>query len=215
MKSTLVVLTFTALSVIWGPTASALAADARVAKGTITAIGGQSLTVKVGEHDMAFTIDAGTLVQARGAATTASRFAAAGKPGPHLIDLLHTGQAVAVRYRDMAGSLRASEIKAISKAPSTDDHADMRSTGVVKSIGADWLTINGNSGGGGTFEQTFKVDPKTKVFAKGAGTAVAATGGKAPFSELVSNGDLVTVSYHKQGTSLLASGVHVTTKVSH
>jgi hypothetical protein len=215
MKPTLVALTLTALSIIWNPTASAIAGDARVAKGTITAIGGQSLTVKVGEQDMAFKVDTHTFVQARGASTKATRFAATGKPGPHLADVLHPGQAVAVTYSDVAGSLRASEIKAIPKAPSADTNAAMRSTGVVKSIGTDWITITGKIGGGGTFEQTFKVDPKTMVFAKGAGTAVAARGGRAPFSDLVSSGDHVTVSYHKQGTSLLASDVHVATKLSH
>jgi hypothetical protein len=215
MKPFLVALTLTALSVIWGPTAAARAGDAKIAKGTITAIGGQSLTVKVGEQDMAFKVDTNTHVQARGASTKASRLAATGKPGPHLADVLHPGQSVAVTYSDMAGSLHASAIKAIPKAPSADANADHRSTGVVKAIGADWITINGKIGGGGTFEQTFKIDPKTMVFAKGAGTAVAAKGGKAPFAELVASGDHVTVSYHKQGTSLLASDVHVTTKVSH
>ena len=91
MRSTLVALTLTALSVIWGPTASALAQDAKVAKGTITAIGGRSLTVKVGDQDMAFNVDTKTIVQARGASTKATRFAATGKPGPHLADVLQPG----------------------------------------------------------------------------------------------------------------------------
>ena len=215
MKPTLVALAFAALSVIWDPTASALAGDAGVAKGTITTIGGQSLTVKVGEQDMAFIVDTNTLVRAKGASTKARRFAGTGKTGLHLIDVLHPGQAVAVTYSDIAGSLRASEIKAIPQAPSAHANADRSSAGIVKSIGADWLTINGKIGGGGTFEQTFKFDQKTMVFAKGAGTAVAARGGRAPFSDLVSSGDHVTVSYHKQGTSLLASDVHVTRKAAH
>ena len=214
MKFTLVALTLAALSVICHP-AAAGAGDQKVAKGTITAIGGQSLTVKVGEQDMAFKVDTKTLVEARGASTKTSRFAATGKPGPHLIDVLHPGQAVAVTYSDLAGSLRASEIKAIRKSPTTNDPAGLRSNGIVKSIGADWITINGKSGGGASFEQTFKVDPKTLVFAKGASTAVAARGGRAPFSDLVSAGDHVTVSYHKSGDALLASGVHVTLKMMH
>ena len=213
MRSTIVVLTLTALSVFWGPTASAVAQDTKVAKGTIAAISGGFLTVKVGDHDMAFNVDTKTTVQARGAATKARRFAAAGKPGPHLNDVLQPGQAVAVTYSDMAGSLRASEIKAIPKAgASADAPANMRASGVVKSVGADWITINGRSGGGASFEQTFTVDPKTMVFAKGAGTAVAAKGGKAPFSDLVGSGDRVTVAYHKTGDMLLASDVHVTLK---
>ena len=48
MKPTVIALTLAALSVISGPTASASAAD-MIATGTISTIGGQSLTVKVGE----------------------------------------------------------------------------------------------------------------------------------------------------------------------
>lgn len=211
MRSTLIALT--ALSVVWGPAAS-FAQDTRTAKGTITAIGGRSVTVKVGDHDMAFSVDSKTLVQSRGASTKASRLAATGKRGPHLTDVLQPGQAVAVTYSDLAGGLRASEIKAIPKV-SAEAPAEMRATGVVKAIGADWITINGKSGGGASFEQTYKIDPKTQVFAKGATTAMAAKGGKAPFGSLLGAGDRVTVAYHQSGDALLADNVHVTMKGTH
>jgi Domain of unknown function (DUF5666) len=216
MKSTLFAITLTALSVICGPTAPAAAQDAKVARGTIAAMGGKSVTVKVGDQDMTFSIDSKTMVQARGASTKSSRAAAAGKPGPRLDDVLQTGQAVAVTYNDMAGTLHATEIKAIPKAGASTASAKAatKSAGVVKSMGADWITINGRSGGGSSFEQTFKIDPSTKVFGKGAGTAVAAKGGKAPFTDLVVSGDHVSVSYHKLGNSLVASDVHVTMKAS-
>jgi hypothetical protein len=217
MKVTVIALTLTALSVIWGPTPSAFAGD-KVATGTITNIGGKSLTVKVGDQSMAFDVDTRTTVQARGASSKASRLAAAGKAGPHLSDVLQPGQSVAVTYSEMAGALRASEIKAIPKAAAhvnTSASEDRRAIGIVKSVGAGWITIGGKSGGGASFEQTFKVDPKTMVFAKGAGTAVAAKGGRAPFSELVTSGDRVSVSYRKAGNELFAVNVHVTTKASH
>ena len=213
MRSTLVALTFTALTVIWGATAPALAQDAKVAKGTVTAISGRSLTVNVGDQDLAFNVDNKTLVQARGASSKARSFAAAGKPGPHLGDLLQRGQTVAVTYSDMAGRLRASEIKAIPKAGASAK-SEMRSDGVVKSMGADWITINGRSGAA-SFEQTFKIDAATKVFGKGAGTAAAAKGGRVRFAELVASGDHVSVSYHVLGNALLASDVHVTMKAAH
>ena len=213
MRSTLIALTLTALSVIWGPVAS-FAQDTKTANGTITAIGGRSLTVKVGDRDMAFNVDSKTLVQARGASTKASRLAATGNPGPHLADVLQPGQAVAVTYSDLAGGLRASEIKAIPKR-TAEAPAEMRANGVIKAIGADWITINGNSGGGASFEQTYKVDPKTQVFAKGATTAMAANGGKAPFNSLLAAGDRVSVAYHKSGDGLLADNVHVTLKATH
>ena len=169
---------------------------------------------------MAFNVDTKTTVQARGASSKASRLAAAGKPGPHLSDVLQPGQSVAVTYSEMAGALRASEIKAIPKVPahanaSASANTDKRVAGTVKSIGADWLTIAGSSGGGASFEQTFKIDAKTMVFGKGAGTAVAAKGGRAPFADLVKSGDHVTVSYRAAGKDLLAFDVHVRMKASH
>jgi hypothetical protein len=214
MKPTVIALTLTALSVIWGPTASTFAAD-QVAKGTISAIGGQSLTVRVGDRDMVFNVDAKTVVQARGAATKATQLAATGQPGPRLKDILQSGQTVAVTYSDLGIALRASTIKAMPNASATPrTNADMHSAGVVKALGADWITISGKSGGGASFEQTFKVDPKTKVFAKGAGTATAATGGRGLFDQLVASGDHVRISYRKNGGDLFASHVHVTVKAA-
>ena len=215
MRSTVIALTLAALSVFWGPTTSTFAADAKVAKGTITEISGQSLTVKVGDRDMAFNVDSATKVTARGASTKTARLAASGKPGPRLADVLKTGQAVGVTYSDVAGNYRASEIATIPKAPKPDANADKRASGVVKALGADWITINGHSGGGASFEQTFKVDPHTMVWAKGASTATAAKGGKAPFGELIRGGDHVNVSYRKTGEGLVAGELHVTAKATH
>lgn len=216
MRPTLIALTLTALSVIWGPATTAFAQDIKVAKGTITAIGGHSLTVKVGDHDMAFNVDSKTMVQSRGASSKANWLAVSGKRGPHLSDVLQPGQAVAVTYSDLAGGLRATEIKTMPKPrANADAPAEMRSTGVVKAIGVDSLTISGKGGSGSTFEQTFKVDSRTMVWARGASRAVAAQGGKAPFNSLVSAGDRVTVSYRQMGDSLIAGDVHVTLKATH
>jgi hypothetical protein len=215
MKRTVAALALAALSVFWGPATSTFAANDKVAKGTITAIAGQSLTVKVGEQDMAFNVDSATTVTARGASTKSARLAASGKPGPHLADVLKTGQAVAVTYSDMAGNYRASDITTISSVPSAanpDANAAKHSTGVVKATGPDWITISGSSGGSATFEQTFKIDPHTKVWAKGASKAVAAKGGKASFADLIGSGDRVSVSYHQTSDVLLASELHVTQK---
>ena len=95
MKPTLFALTLTALFISW-PTAPAVAQDAKVARGTITAMGGKSVTVKVGDQDMMFSIDSKTTVQPRGASTKSSRAAAAGKPGPQLDEVLHPAKLAAV-----------------------------------------------------------------------------------------------------------------------
>ena len=217
MRYTIIALALTTASVFSGPTSSALAQNAKVARGTVAAIAGQFVTVKVGDHDLKFSVDSKTTVEVRGGATKSSRAAAAGKSGPQLAEVLQAGQAVAVTYSDMAGVLHATAIKVIPTAPgsSAEANAAMASTGIVKSIGADWITISGTGGGGSSFEQTFKIDPGTKLFAKGGSTATAANGGKVGFDRLVASGDHVSVSYHKQGDTLLASRVLVTMKAAH
>jgi len=50
------------------------------------------------------------------------------------------------------------------------------------------------------------------VLAKGAGTAVAAKGGRAPFTDLVKSGDHVSVSYHEMSGNLVASRLSVINK---
>jgi hypothetical protein len=219
MKSTIVALTFTTLSVLLGPSSPAFAGEAKVARGTVASIGAKSVTVKVGDQDMVFSVDSKTMVETRGGSTKSSRAAANGKPGPTLNELLTAGQSVAVTYNGTTGSsgpLYATAIKTVPKAaaPAGED-AEKTSAGVVKSMGADWITINGSGGGGSSFEQTFKIGAATKVFAKGAGTAAAAKGGKLPFADIVTSGDHVSVSYRIQGDSLLASNVHVTMKATH
>jgi len=216
MKLTFTALTLAALSIFWGPTPSALA-ESKVARGTVAVIGGESLTVSVSGRDMKFAIDSKTSVQAKGGSTKAAKAAADGRPGIHLKEVLTMGQPVAITYNDEAGVLHATAIRSIPKAPGVAASADaaLRSNGTVKAMGGDWITINGSSGGGASFEQTFKIDPTTKVFAKGAGKASAANGGKMSLKDAVANGDHVSISYHKVGDALHASDVHVTVKAAH
>jgi hypothetical protein len=217
MRSILVVLSISALSVL-GSTSPAFAnGDRQVASGTVTSMGASSVTVKVGGQDMKFSVDSKTMVEVRGGSTKSAQAAASGKPGPHLEELIKTGQPVTVTYTGTPGSLHATTIKAVRTVPGATAAGDasMMSEGIVKAMGADWITISGKGGGGTTFEQTFKIDPATKVFAKGASTATAATGGKALFKDLVSSGDHVSVSYRTRGESLIASDVHVTVKATH
>jgi len=225
MRTTLLAVTLTALSFIWFPATSS-AEEPRIAKGTISEIGGTSVTVKVGGELMTFAADSNTLVENRGAGTKARQIMATGKAGPHLSDVLKVGQSVAVTYRDAAGKPYASRIRAIPsagngggsvKTAAVKSASDMRSAGTVKAISGDSITIVGASGGGASFTQTFVVSSATKVIGKGAGTVTAASGGKVPFKDLVAVGDKVNISYHQAGNVLEASDVHVTMKgnVSH
>jgi hypothetical protein len=74
------------------------------------------------------------------------------------------------------------------------------------------ITISGRSGPRPSTRPSRSTPPGSR---KGAGTAAAAKGGKAPFTEIIKAGDHVTVSYHVKGDALHASDVHVTMKASH
>ena len=215
MRPAFLVLTFATLTMVWFST-PAIAQDSKIARGTLTAISGWSVTVRVGDQNMIFGVDSKTVVQSRGASSASLRAAAAGRPGPQLDELLQMGQAVAVTYAEMAGSLHAIEIRSVSK-PDTNagSAAAMTSAGVVQAIGPNSITIAGESGGRAPFEQTFQIDQGTRFFAKGASAAVAAKGGRAPFTDLIAKGDYVTVSYQKAGNVPHASDVRVTKKVTH
>ena len=88
--------------------------------------------------------------------------------------------------------------------------AAKRSTGTVKAVSADSLTV---SGAGGK-EMMFAVDASTKVVATGAGTKSAAAGGKLVITDAVKMGDRVTVSYHDMGGKMHAAEVRVTAKAA-
>jgi hypothetical protein len=219
MRSTLLALQLAVLSVIVWPATQVIAQGTKTARGTIVAIADDSLTVKVGAQEMKFSIDDKTIVVAPGATTKTSQATGAGKPGPKLSEVVKVGQAVTVNYADTGGNLHASRVRAVATAgagggsvSTSGESAEMTSNGTVKSVSADSITITGTAGGGASFTQTFTIDANTKVIGKGAGTATAATGGKAPIMALVATGDHVSVSYSKMGGTLHASDVRVTAK---
>jgi len=215
MRTMFLAVTLAVLSVIYWPANTAIAQETQVARGTVSDMSGSSITIQVRDEAMTFAVDANTQVEARGASTKTRQLAATGKPGPKLSDILTVGQPVAVTYLPASGATpRASMIRAVPSVGTGGSVAadELRSNGTVKSLGANSITIVGGSGGGATFEQTFQISTDTKVVGKGLGTATAASGGKALFSELIAAGDQVSVAYHKVGNRLQASDVRVTTK---
>jgi len=220
MKSVLLGVALAVLSVVLWPAPYALAQDTKIARGTVVEIGSSWLTVKVRDQQMKFTVDAKTMVEAKGAGTKSRQAVAVGKAGPKLADVLRVGQGVAVTYIEMNGLLQASHVREVASVTSGGDAApaepeSLVSIGTVQSIGANSMTIAGAGGGGASFTQTFTIDERTKVYAKGAGTAAAAKGGRLPFTQLVNTGDHVSVSYQKLDGSLHASDVRVTMKAMH
>ena len=137
----------------------AQAAKAKTARGTVTAMAGDSVTVKVETTDMTFAVDGKTNVIAAGAATKGRAAQSAGAPGPRLADVIKVGQAVSVTYHDMAGTLHAASIRAVASA-GANPAAAKSSKGTVESVNATSMTINGSSGSGAKFPCTiFQLSP--------------------------------------------------------
>jgi hypothetical protein len=217
MRRFYLVLAVTALVAAGWPTTQALAQDSSKTRGTISALAGDSVTVKVRDQEMKFRVDAKTVVEARGAGTKDRQAEAAGKAGPKLSDVVKAGDAVEVSYVDApSGALRATHIRSIVSVGNTGEAkpSEMVSNGTVKSVTANAIAISGASGAGATFTQSFAIEPSTKVVAKGAGTAAAAKGGKLVLTEAVAAGDRVSISYHEGGGALQASEVRVLTKAA-
>jgi len=197
-----------------GFTARAAAQDTKTARGTVSAIGGDSITVRVAERELKFTVDPKTQLTASGAGTAERKAEAAGKPGPRLTDFVKTGDAVEVTYRETGSTLHASNIRKVNSAGGGSVSGDRADTaeGKVDSISGSTLAISGSAGSGGSFKQSFTVDATTKVIAMGAGTAAAAKGGKLVLTDFVGIGDQVTVTYRKAGSGLHAEEVRVRAK---
>jgi hypothetical protein len=203
------------LFVVLGWSGQLTAQETKSARGTVTAVGADSITVKAGSGELKFVVDSKTVLTASGAGTASRQAEAAGKPGPRLSEFLKPGDAVEVSYQEAAGSMRASNIRQVRSAgpgggSTSDDRAETAS-GTVESISGSTLSIAGSTPGG-TFKQSFTVDASTKVVAEGAGTAAAGRGGKVSITDFVGVGDQVTVSYRKAGAVLHADEVRVRAK---
>ena len=189
------------------------AQSTKTARGTLTAMTADSVTVKVGTTDMKFSVDDKTNVEAPGAGTKSRQATAAGKSGPKLAEVLSVGQAVEVSYHEMNGAMHAAAIKRVPTAGAAGAPGKS-SIGKVTAVSASSLAISGSSSGGATFTQTFTIDPKTVVTGRGAGSAAAAKGGKTVATDLVAVGDTVSVSYREDGATLHANNVRVTAKAA-
>jgi Domain of unknown function (DUF5666) len=196
------------------------AQDTKSARGTVTAMAGDSLSVKAGTQELKFMIDGSTVVTAEGGSTASRAAAAQGKGGPKLADLIKVGDAVEVAYHEKG--MHATSVRKVPSAGSgggtTSDARAAEKTesasGTVEVVSGTSLTITGSGGGGSTFKQTYTIDASTRVVGSGVGTAAAAKGGKVSFTDHVGKGDRVTVQYHATGNTLHASEVRITQKAS-
>ena len=190
---------------------SASAQGTKKATGTISAVAGNSITVKTQSgQDMTFSVDKDTVITTPGGGTKSRAAKAEGKGGVASTDLLKEGQAVEVSYHDMGGTMHAASIRTMAKVPTEKPASAATKTahGTVKDISASSLTISSQGK-----DMTFTVDATTHAVGKGLGTATKDTGGKAPITDLIKTGDNVTVTYHDMGGTLHAATVHVVAAV--
>lgn len=208
---TIVVALVALVALIWSHTSAAQ--SAKTARGTVSAVSANSINVKVGDSDMRFAADSNTTVIASGAGTKSRIAAATGQPGPKLTDLLKTGQAVIVTYREAGGNMIANEVQVVTSAGSgggsvaseTAKPASKMANGSVKSVSASSLVVTSSGK-----DLTFMIDGNTSVVGTGAGTKTAAAGGKIPITDLVHTGNQVSVTYNESGTMMHATAVRVT-----
>jgi Domain of unknown function (DUF5666) len=195
-----------------------LAQSSKSARGTVTAMAGDTVTIKAGTQELKFTVDATTRVIGEGAGTASRAAEAKGAAGPKLAEVLKVGDNVEVSYREASGMLQATTVQRVSSAGSggggtSDAKAAVKTetaTGAVTAVSGTSLTITGTTSGGGSFTQSYNIDSNTKVIGEGAGTA--ASKGKVTILDLVEKGNRVTVTYQVSGATLLATEVRVTRK---
>jgi len=94
MRRTFVALALGALVVAGWPTTPAFAQDTKTARGSVTALAADSISVKVQGVDMKFAVDPKTTVEARGAGTKGKAAERAGMPGPKLSEVVKVGDNV-------------------------------------------------------------------------------------------------------------------------
>ena len=84
------------------------------ATGVVSAVTGNSLTVKEKAGDATFSVDGKTVVTGKGLGTAGKKLMEAGGK-PTLGDFLKDGDTVSVTYHDMGGTKTASTVRIVQK----------------------------------------------------------------------------------------------------
>lgn len=192
--------------------ATAGAQGTKTVRGEVTSTAPDSITVKVGDRDMTFKVDATTKVTARGGSTATREARAEGKSGAAITDIVKAGQGVEVAYHE--AGMHAASIRVLPTVPPPPPPAgsskEMNASGVVTAVSNSSLTIKAKGG-----ESTFTIDDKTKVVGTGMGTkarTLKEAGAKPVLTEFVQTGDTVGVWYTEAAGTKRASEVRVTRK---
>lgn len=206
-RSRLVMLAVGVTVAVLGSTTQA-GAQAKEARGTVSAVAEQSVTVKVGAQELTFFVDRETHLEVRSAEKELQQ----AKPPtarPRVNDYFAPGNVVLVRYQDDGGRHHALDIQRVgSTGPgggSISEPAKI-ATGKVKAITPTQLTLDANGR-----ESVFAITGDTGVLKKGATRATKAAGGATPITMFVHAGDSVSISYSESAGRATASEVRVRT----
>ena len=91
-------------------------AYAASAKGTVSKVAADSVTVNVADKNMTFSIDAKTEVVAKGGSTADKAAKKDGAKGPKFTDVVKMGDEVEVTYKDVSGKNVASMVRVTKQA---------------------------------------------------------------------------------------------------
>jgi hypothetical protein len=187
-------------------TARPVNAQAKEARGTITAVTDSTLSIKAGAQEMTFVVDSRTHLEVRTAQRDLQK-AQPGSPSPRVNSFFEPGQVVLVRFEEEKGRNHALDISRVASTGAgggSVSNPDKISDGKVKLVTASQLVIDANGK-----EMTFAINGDTNVLARGASTATKAAGGGTPITTFVHTGDTVSVSYKDAAGKMTASEVRV------
>jgi hypothetical protein len=102
----------------------------------------------------------------------------------------------------IAAAVFAIAIVAAPGASAQSAKKQLLANATVKSLSATSITVTASGK-----DSTFAVDSKTKVVGKGIGTKSAEKGGKASITDLLKEGDRVTVTYAGSGSAMMATTI--------
>ncbi|MFB3853266.1 MAG: hypothetical protein ACE148_05510 [Vicinamibacterales bacterium] len=183
--------------------------------GTVVTLAGSTLTVKVGDQNMLFTVDQATRVIGTGGSTAQRAAEAEGKAGPALGSLIKPGDGVQVHYAQKGGANYASVIRRGITVPKQAQAPKLAEAG--RSVSGQVETVTGNGltviAEGKTY--AFTIDPKTRVLGHGFGTMTRekqAAGEVTKLADFIAKRDLVLVDFVQKGTEMQAVEIHMLQK---
>jgi hypothetical protein len=189
--------------------------ETKTAKGTVTAVAGDTVTLKVMDKNMVFKVDKDTDVIARGGTTATKQAQKLGMEGAKLSDVVKVGDGVEIHYKDVGGVMTATQIRGgVSVGAGSVEEpkpAGKVATGKVIAVAGNSITVN--SAGK---DWTFPVDAKTRIEGVGASTKMRELEklGKTPvLTEFVGVGDEVSVDYQEMAGAMHVSEIRVIKRV--